>query len=522
MSQIRDSVNDIKLESTQSNMAKDMQRDVIQVQQYLTDISATRAQDGLNDGMDKAKIFHDSFLEKVKFFQQSFKSQNDQKGLIEINDLKGSFEAYYEIAKKMAQLYIDGGPASGNKMMGEVDRASDSLQRQLEPFLQQQLNESNLAINQTVSATSHVQIVSTILNTVSIVISIMLATFVIRVVLRQLGGDPAEVAELVGEVAAGNLSLAQSQQEGATGLLAEAFKMSESLRKVLINLHISSSNLADSSSDLSDATNRMINTTSEQDSSIQMMRQETSDLNTSIQHITLNSNEAHQIANDAGKVTEKNVKIISNNVAEMANIATSIESASDTIAQLSEKSESINLVVKSIHEIAEQTNLLALNAAIEAARAGEQGRGFAVVADEVRKLAERTSLATKEIQVFSDQIREVVTNAIERMEKTVQEAKVGSQNAEQANSAMIELKNAFNEVVQQVGSISASLAEQGRMSTALDENIKRIAHMSSELNSEAVNIATTASTFSALANEAISVVSSFKISDEKMDTITLF
>ena len=65
----------------------------------------------------------------------------------------------------------------------------------------------------------------------------MLATFVIRVVLRQLGGDPAEVAELVGEVAAGNLSLAQSQQEGATGLLAEAFKMSESLRKVLINLH---------------------------------------------------------------------------------------------------------------------------------------------------------------------------------------------------------------------------------------------------------------------------------------------
>lgn len=316
--------------------------------------------------------------------------------------------------------------------------------------------------------------------------------------------------------------MAQTYREGATGLLADALLMSENLRKTLVDLHASASNLSSNSLSLSHSTDKMTGTVGEQNAAVQTMQQATTDLNLSIQSITSSSNEAQQIAISTEQAAHQSAEIISRSATEMADIAQSIEQASNEIANLSTKTQSINTVVGSIREIADQTNLLALNAAIEAARAGEQGRGFAVVADEVRRLAERTSEATREIQTFSNEIRRVVEAAITNMQQVAQDANAGSQNAQHANNAILEVKRAFSAVAEQVSNISSALAKQSQMSQGLESNIKRVALMSAEFHSEVTHIAETAHTFTTLAGETINVVTGFKLGNAKIEGITLF
>jgi methyl-accepting chemotaxis protein len=362
----------------------------------------------------------------------------------------------------------------------------------------------------------------------TIVLGLLLATSIAflltlarKSVFRRVGGEPFEVEEIVKSVAAGDLSHALTHG-GSHGLLGEVLAMSDNLRKILIDLHASAANLSNTSFHLADSANRMASTVNEQNDAVTNMQRSTAQLNLSIVHIADNSNEAQQIAEATRQVATKGARIVNQTVEEMAGIASSIAGASGDISQLGDKSQRISAVVGTIRDIADQTNLLALNAAIEAARAGEQGRGFAVVADEVRKLAERTSAATREIHNFSNEIGSVVAQAIARMERVVADAKAGALNAQLANDSISEIQQAFDSVAQQVGNISQALAEQSAMSRELESSINKVAEISAELRSATSLIAETANNFSGLAGQTISVVGGFKLGNEKSEDVTLF
>ncbi|MBD1401869.1 hypothetical protein ICT70_14500, partial [Pelobacter sp. M08fum] len=128
-------------------LAQQMSYDTLQVQQWLTDISATRALDGLNDGFDEAEISYLSFMAGLDKFEQMFRSENDTAMLNAVKQIRSEFDAYYRIGKKMAQSYIDEGPAGGNLMMSEFDGAVETLQENLEPFLASQIDELTVALN---------------------------------------------------------------------------------------------------------------------------------------------------------------------------------------------------------------------------------------------------------------------------------------------------------------------------------------------------------------------------------------
>ncbi|GGP27651.1 methyl-accepting chemotaxis protein [Silvimonas amylolytica] len=168
-----------------------------------------------------------------------------------------------------------------------------------------------------------------------------------------------------------------------------------------------------------------------------------------------NARHAYEISEETDAVSEQGKQVIQNAAQEMHDIASNVQSASRLIEDLGSKSSQISSIVNTIKEIADQTNLLALNAAIEAARAGEQGRGFAVVADEVRKLAERTGESTTEIAGMTSKIQEGTRSAIQSMEACVNQANDGVNLANQAGDAIIRISEGSKQVVRVIREFSS-------------------------------------------------------------------
>ncbi len=203
-------------------------------------------------------------------------------------------------------------------------------------------------------------------------------------------------------------------------------------------------------------------------------------------------------------------KVIDDAAAEMNQIAATVTESSRIIQDLGRQSDQITEIVNVIKEIADQTNLLALNAAIEAARAGEQGRGFAVVADEVRKLAERTSASTQEITATIEKIQTGTRSAIESMEAGVSRVGQGAALAQQAGEAMDRIKTGIAGVAASVNDISASLKEQAHSNGENAHKVESIARLSEENSNAFQETARTIQYIDELARNLGNLVGRFK------------
>jgi methyl-accepting chemotaxis protein len=220
--------------------------------------------------------------------------------------------------------------------------------------------------------------------------------------------------------------------------------------------------------------------------------------------------EVQRVSAESGEHSKRGSDIIHAAADEMVNISTTVNESSRLIQDLGQQSTQISRIVNVIKEIADQTNLLALNAAIEAARAGEQGRGFAVVADEVRKLAERTSNSTMEITAMIDKIQTGTRLAIQSMDAGVTKVSAGAALAQQAEDAITQIKNGVEHVVNSVNEISASLKEQARSNSENAHKVESIAGLS-EANSNAFHeTAVTIKHIDELARNLSTLVGRFK------------
>jgi len=188
-----------------------------------------------------------------------------------------------------------------------------------------------------------------------------------------------------------------------------------------------------------------------------------------------------------------------------------VQSSATVIEELGHQSDQITQIVKTIREIADQTNLLALNAAIEAARAGEQGRGFAVVADEVRKLAERTSRSTTEITSMVERIQKGTRDAVSSMETGVTQAGNGVELADQAGASIAEIRDGAMRVVNVVNNISDSIREQGAVSSDIAKSIENIARMSEESSQAVQETARAARHLQQLSSSLHNLVTRFRL-----------
>lgn len=216
-------------------------------------------------------------------------------------------------------------------------------------------------------------------------------------------------------------------------------------------------------------------------------------------------------ASEADQATETGARVIQETIAGMQRIAERVREAASNVEELGAKSSQIGTIVGTIQDIADQTNLLALNAAIEAARAGEQGRGFAVVADEVRALSERTTKATKEIADMIKMVQQETAGAVKAIENGVLEVENGTREASRSGEALGVITNEIQNVTQQMSQIATAAEEQSSTTNSISQNIRQITDVVQESADKAQGSASSAEELSRLADELQRLMGKFRV-----------
>lgn len=292
----------------------------------------------------------------------------------------------------------------------------------------------------------------------------------------------------VQSIAAGDLTqpIPAGGKDEIGQLLAAMAEMQARLRELVGHIQLEAHQLADSAQVLNAVTTTVANATVSQSEAAAGMAASVEQLSVSIDHVGANARDAEAVAQQSGHQSRTGGEVIKTAAEEMRVIADAVNTSAGTIGELEGYSNEISTVVAVIKDIADQTNLLALNAAIEAARAGEQGRGFAVVADEVRKLAERTTQSTLLISATINKVQESARQAVSAMQAGVVRVNEGVQTAHHAGESINDIQTSAKHVVEVIQDIALTLNEQSASAQSIAKGVEKIAQMA-EMNSASVS-----------------------------------
>jgi len=332
---------------------------------------------------------------------------------------------------------------------------------------------------------------------------------VTRRLLRQIGTEPAHLAEIADRVAGGDLTC--RFEVGKGGIYEAMRRMVEHLRQVMEQANQSSHSVSSAAVQLNCSAEQMMNSSQQIVSQSDMVATASEEMASTSSAIAQSCHEAAENSDQASKTAQDGAGIVQNTVHRMDRIAQKVKHSASVVEQLGVRSDQIGTIVATIEDIADQTNLLALNAAIEAARAGEQGRGFAVVADEVRALADRTTKATHEIGRMIKSIQAETKQAVQAMEEGVQEVQQGTTEAAKSGQALEEIQGRIKVVTLQINQIATAAEEQSAATREITDNIQQISGVVQMGAQNSQEIGNASSDLSRLSVEMQDLVRKFRV-----------
>ncbi|MDO9309390.1 MAG: methyl-accepting chemotaxis protein [Deltaproteobacteria bacterium] len=329
---------------------------------------------------------------------------------------------------------------------------------------------------------------------------------------RKIGGDPLYAVEVVEKVAGGDLGVGIVIQGNYPGSLLQSIRnLVASQRRMMEKIKESAESLASASMELRATSDTMSHTTEDIVSQASTVATAGEEMSATSGDIASNCISAAENAGRASEMAKDGAAVVMGTVRGMERIAGRVRETAASVDALGSSSVQIGNIIGTIEDIADQTNLLALNAAIEAARAGEQGRGFAVVADEVRALAERTTRATKEIAAMIKGIQSETRTAVASMEEGVQEVAKGSSEAVKSGEALGNILSQINEVTAQINQIATAAEEQTATTREISNNVHMINEAVSGSARGVQELSLAAGSLSTLAEELKEMVAYYRL-----------
>ena len=338
----------------------------------------------------------------------------------------------------------------------------------------------------------------------------MLLTFFVS---RTITVPVATLVNQTKQVARGELSVQISSCTGdEIGQLSCSFKtMTENLRTIIGRVSDTSNQVAAAAGQLNSTAGRIATGSEEVAAQATSVATAGEEMSATSGDIAQNCQMAAEGAQSASQSAQNGASVVDATIAVMSQIADKVQESAKTVESLGARSDQIGTIIGTIEDIADQTNLLALNAAIEAARAGEQGRGFAVVADEVRALAERTTKATKEIGEMIKAIQSETKGAVTAMEQGVHQVEAGTMEAAKSGAALRDILDQINAVSMQVNQIATAAEEQTATTNEISNNIHQITAVVGDTAGCAHEAATAANQLNGNAAELQRLVRQFKL-----------
>jgi methyl-accepting chemotaxis protein len=478
----------------------------------------------------------------------------EKKWVAEINEYDEKYDAlFFNEIVPIVERVLENRIAKAD---GLADAAISSVEESVNKIASSLTEESTEAVEEFVATASMVTTTVIIVALLATIIGVGLGVFISRSISKPVG----DMANMANEISRGNVDLELDyNSKDEVGLLADSFRslidymnelaraaesiaendltievnpkseqdvLGNSFKTMVTNLsgmvHQLTANaeqLVSAAGEVASSSEQMSRGAQEQTSQVTQVSTAIEEMTATILQSSKNANEATDASKGASDTAGDGGKIVSETIQGMQKIAGVVSESSDSIGKLAQSANQIGEIIGVIDDIADQTNLLALNAAIEAARAGEQGRGFAVVADEVRKLAERTGKATGEITDMIKGIQSETTEAVNSMETGIKEVDQGRELADQAGNSLTEIVNMSGSVMDMIQQIATASEEQSAAAEQISKNVESISAITQETANGAQQSAAAAEQMNRQAEGLQEMVTRFKVSTEEVESV---
>jgi methyl-accepting chemotaxis protein len=474
------------------------------VEELLNAAVSTGEADMLDGARKTFKEMHDKIIEQ----QQLWPAQQQA-----LDEIERSSNQYFDVGIKLSAGMIEGNlePAEMPRLIEDMNQKLSSLKRMMTSLNENALSAFEKTVEESNDSAQNALFMTIVVSIVSIVVIVTISASIVLMITRNLSlmlNSLRDIAQGEGDLT----KRIRQSSEDEIGSLVHWFNLFMEKLHTSINEVVKAIDpLARVSTDLGDMTTKTRQITEEQSRATDEVTRSVDDMFRSVQNIAQNASSAASAAREADNEAKSGRSVVTQSVESINDLANEVERAAEVIRKLESDAENVGTILDVIKGIAEQTNLLALNAAIEAARAGEQGRGFAVVADEVRTLASRTQDSTQEIQKVIEELQGAARSAVEVMAHSQEQARSSVDHAAKTDSSLATITEKVGSITRMNTEIAHATGEQEKVSTSIKHNVDGIRTNADAAVKNVQEVEVASESLLAISNKLRSITSQFKV-----------